>query len=113
MFCLVAKSHPVLLQPHGLQPTRFLCPWDFLGKKTGVGCHVFIQGIFPIQGSNLYLLHKQADSLLLSHQGSPSISYTPMQNKKFKKGKKKIQQPKASLKVRCTLEGDCTGDEQQ
>ena len=26
-------------QPHGLQPTRLLCPWDFLGKRTGVGCH--------------------------------------------------------------------------
>ena len=21
------------LQPHGLQPTRFLCPWDFLGQE--------------------------------------------------------------------------------
>ena len=25
--------------PHGLQPTRLLHPWDFLGKSTGVGCH--------------------------------------------------------------------------
>ena len=23
-----------LLQPHGLQPTRLLCPWDFPGKNT-------------------------------------------------------------------------------
>ena len=28
-----------LLGPHGLQPTRLLRPWDFLGKSTGVGCH--------------------------------------------------------------------------
>ena len=28
-------------------------------------------GVFPDQGSNLYLLHWQADSLPLSHQGSP------------------------------------------
>ena len=27
------------LQPHGLQPTRLLCPWDFPAKITGVGCH--------------------------------------------------------------------------
>ena len=27
------------LQPHGLQPTRLLHPWDFPGKRTGVGCH--------------------------------------------------------------------------
>ena len=25
--------------PHGLKPTRLLCPWDFPGKSTGVGCH--------------------------------------------------------------------------
>ena len=24
--------------PHGLQPTRLLCPWDSPGKSTGVGC---------------------------------------------------------------------------
>ena len=27
------------LRSHGLQPTRVLCPWDFPGKSTGVGCH--------------------------------------------------------------------------
>ena len=27
----------VSLRPHGLQPTRFLRPWDFPGKRTGVG----------------------------------------------------------------------------
>ena len=26
-------------QPHGLQPTRLLRPWDFPGRSTGVGCH--------------------------------------------------------------------------
>ena len=39
------------LPPHGLQPTRLLCPWDFPGKNTGVGCHFLLQGIFPTQGS--------------------------------------------------------------
>ena len=28
---------------HGLQPTRLLRPWDFLGKSTGVGCHCLLQ----------------------------------------------------------------------
>ena len=28
--------------PHGLQPTRLLCPWDFPGKSTGVGCHCLL-----------------------------------------------------------------------
>ena len=31
------------LQPHGLYPTRLLCPWDFSGKNTGVGCHFLLQ----------------------------------------------------------------------
>ena len=30
-----------------LQPARLLCPWDFPGKNTGVGCHFLLQGIFP------------------------------------------------------------------
>ena len=30
-------------RPHGTQPTRLLCPWDFPGKNTGVGCHFLLQ----------------------------------------------------------------------
>ena len=30
-------------RPHGLQPTRVLCPWDFPGKSTGVGCHCLLR----------------------------------------------------------------------
>ena len=32
------------LRPHGLQPTRLLCPWDFPGKSTGVGCYCLLCG---------------------------------------------------------------------
>ena len=74
--CLVTKSCPALLQPHELRPTRLLCPWDFPGKNTRVGCHTPLQGIFPTQGSNLCLLHWQADSSLLSHQGSPLANWS-------------------------------------
>ena len=28
---------------HGLWPARFLCPWDFIGKNTGVGSHFLLQ----------------------------------------------------------------------
>ena len=59
-------------QPHGLSPTRLLCPWDSLGKSTGVGCHFLLQGIFLTQGWNLYLLHFlrwQAVSLPLAPPG--------------------------------------------
>ena len=45
------------LQPYA-QVSRLLCPWNSLGKKTGVGCHFLPQGIFPTQGLNLGLLHE-------------------------------------------------------
>ena len=45
------------LRPHGLQPARLLCLWDFPGNNTGVGCHFLLQGIFPTQGSNPGLPH--------------------------------------------------------
>ena len=44
------------LQPHGLQPTRLLCPWNSPCKKTGVDSLALLQRIFPIQGLNLGLL---------------------------------------------------------
>ena len=56
----------------------FATPWTvvhqaplfmgFPGENTGVACHIFLQGIFLTQGSNLRLMHWQAGSLLLSHQ---------------------------------------------
>ena len=50
--CLVVSDFLTL----GLQPTSFFCPWGFLGKNTGAGCHFLLQGIFQTQGSNLHLL---------------------------------------------------------
>ena len=63
------------LQLPGLQPTRLLCPWNFPGKNTGLGCHFHLQGISPIQGSNLHLLCLlcwQVNSLPLSYLGNPT-----------------------------------------
>ena len=76
------------LQPHGLSPTRFLCPWGSPGKNTKMSCHALLQRIFLTQGSNpdlhcrqfLYHLshmkynpNKQAHENMLSifsHQGN-------------------------------------------
>ena len=60
--------------PHGLQPTRLLRPWDFPGKSTGVGCHCLLRGSSLTRNQIHCLLHWQADSLPLSHQGSPRDS---------------------------------------
>ena len=38
-------SHSVVSdssRPHGLQPSRLLCPWDSPGKSAGVGCHCLL-----------------------------------------------------------------------
>ena len=70
--CVLTKLCLTLLRPHRLQPTSLLRPRDFPGKNTGLGCHFLLQGIFPTQGWNPHLLHWQADSLPLSHQGSPA-----------------------------------------
>ena len=61
------------LQPHGLQPTRLLCPWDSPGKNTGEGSHSLLQGIFLAQESNRGLLHCRQILYYLSHQGNSAI----------------------------------------
>ena len=78
-FCMHAKS----LQscPTLCDPTD--CGWpgssvrrDSPGKNTGVGCHAFLQRIFPTQGLNpslLHLLHWQADSLPRVPLGKPIV----------------------------------------
>ena len=47
-----AQSCPSLWDPHGLWPTRFLCPQNFPGKNTEAGCHFLLQGISPTQESS-------------------------------------------------------------
>ena len=58
------------LRPHGLQITRFHCPWDSPGKNIGVACHFLLQGNLPDQGLNLGLLCCRLILYHLSHHGS-------------------------------------------
>ena len=72
----VTQSCPTLCDPMDVA-AGLLCPWDSLGKNTGVGCHALLQGIFLTQGSNLHLLcllHWQVGSLLLVPPGKLIIS---------------------------------------
>ena len=80
------------LWPHGVKLTRLLCPWDFPGKNTAVGCHFLLRGIFPSPGSNpylLHLLHWQVDSLPLGRflaweaPGSPRSYKTAREEEKL------------------------------
>ena len=71
-----AQSHPTLCSPMDCSPPDSSVHRNFPGKNTRVGCHFLLQGIISTQESNLHLLcllHWQADSLSLSHLGSPHI----------------------------------------
>ena len=52
------------LRPYGLYLARLLCPWDSLGKNTGVGSYAPLQGVFLIQRWNPHLF---SSVQLLSH----------------------------------------------
>ena len=69
-WCLVAQSYPTLCDLRDCS----LLSMDFSRQEYWSGLPFLLQGIFPIQGSNLHLLHLlhwQVDSLPQSHQGSP------------------------------------------
>ena len=59
-----------LLWPHGQRSLTGYSPWDSPGKNTGVGCHFFLQGIFPTQESNPGLLNCRQILYQLSYKRS-------------------------------------------
>ena len=65
---LVTHSCPTLCDLMDYSPPGSSVREDSLGKNTGVGCHLTLQGIFLTQGSNLGLLHCRQILYLLSHQ---------------------------------------------
>ena len=65
---------PTLCDPMDCSPPGSSVHGDYPGKKTGVGCHALLQGIFLTQGSNLrlfHLLYWQVGSLALGPPGKP------------------------------------------
>ena len=71
--CLFAQLHLTFCKLFALQPARFLSPWDFPGKKTEVGCHFLLLGIFDsgIQPVSLVFSALKADSLLAEPPRKP------------------------------------------
>ena len=67
------------LWSHELQPARLLCPWDFPGKNTGVGCHFLLQGIFLTQIISVSTA-LQVDSLTLGPPWKPLSPWEGYQN---------------------------------
>ena len=56
-WCSLASVESDPVWPYRLDPARLLRPRDSAGKRTEVGCHALLQGVFPTQGSNPGLLH--------------------------------------------------------
>ena len=57
LLLLSCFSHIRLCETLWTVARQLLCPQDYPGKSTGVGCHALLQGIFPTQGLNSGLLH--------------------------------------------------------
>ena len=72
VLCLDTQSCPTLWDLMDCSLPGPSVHGDSPDKNTGVGCHAFLQVIFPVQGSNPGLLLCRAILYHLSHQGSPS-----------------------------------------
>ena len=70
--CLVAQSNSTSLRCYGLQPTRFLCPWDFPGQKHWTSPRGWCQTSNWTYVSYVSCIGRRI-LLPLSHLGSPSI----------------------------------------
>ena len=73
IMCCAVLSYLVMsdsLWPHGLWPTRLLCPWGFSRQEYWGRLPSLLQGIFPAKGSNPGLLHYRQILYCLSHQAS-------------------------------------------
>ena len=60
--CCQKTMHSVMsdsLWPHGLQPARLLCLWNFPGKNTGVGCHFLLQNCQKRSLQSSYMVGSQ------------------------------------------------------
>ena len=70
VLCLVAQLCPTLCEPMDCSLPSSSENGDSPSKHTRVGCHAFLQEIFPTQGLNPGLLHCRWILYCLSYQGS-------------------------------------------
>ena len=75
--CLVTQSYSTFCNPMDYSPPGSSVHGDSLGRNSGLGCQALLQGICPMQGSNLGLLHYRCILYYLSHQEIPYSLYLP------------------------------------
>ena len=63
---MVRCYHVRLFVTDGQQHARFLCPWDFAGKNTGVGCHFLFHEVYV--NFSLYVSHGAKYYLVQNNQ---------------------------------------------
>ena len=97
-FLLLVLSDSVMsdsLQPHELQSTRLLCPWDSPGKNTGVSCHALLQGILQLRDqTRVSCIGRQI--LYHCHLGSPFTACGTLCLPMGQQGLEKLEQPSYS-----------------
>ena len=76
--CMKVKSESEVaqLRPHGPQPTRLPCPWDFPGKGAGVGCHCLLPQISPTTGHSFLSLKYKREKKAEQRMNNKNHSYT-------------------------------------
>ena len=65
------QSCQTLFHPHGMQPARLLCPQNFPGKNTRVGCHFLLQGCSQPRDQTYVSWIGRQVLYHQHHQGSP------------------------------------------
>ena len=71
--CAESLSHVQLF----VQSARLLCPWKLPGKTTGMGSHLYLQGIFLTQGLTCVIFVSCIGRWILCHScclESPELS---------------------------------------
>ena len=62
------------VRPRGLQPTRFLCPWNSPGRNTLVGCHALPRGSsWPKDLTHIFCIAGRFFTTEPPNQGSPTL----------------------------------------
>ena len=86
--------------PHGLQPSRLLCPWDFPGKSTAVGCHCLLHrfSAFSIKLPMAFFTELEQNFYSVYGNRRPQIAKAILR-KKSKSWQNQVPQPQPTLQV--------------